>query len=432
MPSRAEFRGTIEGALRAISIGLLAWMLWLSLDQRNDDKVESTNSARLAASLREWSSSGIPPKQVAVQLDKSPSPADRDWLAALDAGGSDVTWSGSLPAAAVAVDPIASPRGGFNILSAAPAGAKVTLIDDVGPLDSAQAQGGGARFSIPTIAGEIRAKVSGTVTEASAPDSLRIKRVLVLGSAGWEAKFVVAALEEDGWKVDALLRVAPTVSVSQGTISSIDTARYSAVVALDETAGAFASDIVRYVASGGGAVIAGTAANIAGLSPIRPGSPGRVIGGALLASEPGATTLKAVPVIPIDGIRGDAAILDRRDGAVAAAARRHLAGRVLQEGYTDTWRWRMSGGDGSVAEHRAWWTRAVAGIAYAPPVARPTVAVSDNAPIAALVEALGPSSPRPNSTLASSAASISLWWLFGLLAASLLGEWASRRFRGVR
>ncbi len=432
MPSRAEVRGTVETGLRALSLGLLAWMLWLSLAPRTDDTVESTSSARLAASLREWSATGIPPAGIAVQLDQTPRPGDRDWLAALRAAGSDVTWNGNLPAAAIGVDPIASPRGGFTVLSAAPGGARVTLVDDIGPLDSAVAQGGGARFGIPAIAGVIRAKVSGTLAEAGQPDSITIKRVLVLGSAGWEAKFVVAALEEDGWKVDALLRVAPTVNVSQGTVSPIDTSRYSAVVALDEAAAPFASDIVRYVASGGGAVIAGTAASIGGFLPIRPGAPGRVIGGALLASAPGSTTLEAVPVIAIDGLRSDAIILDRRDGVVAAAARRHVAGRVIQQGYSDTWRWRMSGGDASPGEHRAWWSRAVAGIAYAPSIAHVSASAADNAPVAALVGSLGPSSPRPDSTLASSAASISLWWLFGLLAASLLGEWASRRFRGVR
>ena len=46
--------------------------------------------------------------------------------------------------------------------------------------------------------------------------------------------------------------------------------------------------------------------------------------------------------------------------------------------------------------------------------------------------ALGPASSVKHAEVAKAPFSIPMWWLFGLLAASLLAEWASRRLRGVR
>ena len=117
---------------------------------------------------------------------------------------------------------------------------------------------------------------------------------------------------------------------------------------------------------------------------------------------------------------------------VAVAARRFGSGRVVQLGYVDTWRWRMSGGENSVAEHRKWWTSAVAGVAYAPALAPTVSGLVDNAPVARLIESLGRPASAENAPLASTAASISLWWLFAILSLSLLAEWVSRRTRGVR
>lgn len=432
MPSRAEIRGRIETVLRAVSIGLLGWMLWLSLDRGKPETVASAGSVNLGEALRAWSLAGAPPNRISVQLDSIPPTRDRDWLAALRSAGSSVSWSGDLPAVGVDVQPVASPRGGLTVLTAAPSAARIELIDDIGALDTADARGGGARFAIPSASGIVSAKVGGTIASAREVDNVQIRRVLVIGNAGWESKFVVAALEEDGWEVDAQMRVAPGISVTQGSINPIDTSRYAAVVALDGSAASHASDIVRYVAHGGGVILAGTASSVDAFSPIRAGAPGRSTGGTLLASDPGATTLRAVPLVPIAVMRGDAIVLDRRDGAIAAAARRHAGGRVLQQGYVDTWRWRMGGGDASLAEHRAWWTRAVAGVAYAPRIARSASGPADAAPVAGLIASLGDPSPRQASSLASAASSVSLWWLFALLSLSLIAEWASRRMRGAR
>jgi hypothetical protein len=90
----------------------------------------------------------------------------------------------------------------------------------------------------------------------------------------------------------------------------------------------------------------------------------------------------------------------------------------------------MGGADESPEQHRAWWTRMVASVAYAPHYARPGAVESDAAPVAQLFDALGGPSRMPGQSLANAAGSISLWMLFVILSLSLLAEWASRRLRG--
>lgn len=430
MPSRAEIRGTLELALRATSLLVLGWMLWLSLDRGRPERVVSARSSNLAQALRDWSSSGVAPDRAAVQLDSTPSPVERDWMRALAHSGSRVTWKGSLPASAVAVHPVASPRGGLRVLVAAPSANRVTVEDELGLIEGATAAAGGAQFDVPSAVGQVVAKIGSTRARAILADSIRLGRVLVLGVAGWESKFVTSALEEAGWKVDAEMRVAPSVDVTQGALSAIDTSRYSAVVALDASAAARASEINRYVASGGGLVLAGITGSLDAFASVRAGATGRVQVPSVLEAEPGSTTLQSLSLLPIGTLRSDAVRLDARRGVTAAAARRHGSGRVVQEGYLDTWRWRMSGGDDSPAAHREWWSRLISSVAYAPTV-RSAGGTADNAPNARLIEALGAPSP-PSASLATAAGSISLWLLFAILSISLLAEWASRRLRGLR
>jgi len=432
MPSRAEVRGGIETGLRVLSIVLLVALLWRSLDRSSARSVVSSRSANLESAVKDWSVAGKPPDSIVVHLDSTASPLISAWLAALRGAGSALAWSGDLPALGVAVNRVASPRGGLSVLVAAPRGERIRIGDDVGVIDTAHARQGGARFTVPSANGAVVASVNGSSAKAFLADSVLLRRLLVLGTAGWESKFVTAALEEDGWKVDAQMRVAPGVSVVQGSIGPIDTARYSAVIALDAAAAAEVGDIARYAASGGGVIIAGTAASIGAFGPLRAASPGRLDASPTLASEPGSVSLRSLSLVSLASLRGDAIILDSRSNVVAAAARRHVAGRVLQHGYTDTWRWRMSGGDRSVAEHRDWWTRAVASVAYAPRIERSSVAEADEAPYARVVESLGPPSNESGARGVVLAGAIPLWWLFALLLVSLLAEWASRRLRGAR
>lgn len=433
MPSRAEIRSGFENVLRALSLLLLGWMLWLSLDRGRTETVVSARSARLDAALNDWSRSGLAHDRIAVALDSTPRPAQRDWLRALRGAGSTVTWSGDLDPVAVSSRSVASPRGGIAVMAAS-SGRDVRIADEVGALDTAAARNGGAAFTIPSAIGFLEARSSGSVARGSLPDSVRVKRVLVLGTAGWESKFIVAALEESGWTVDASMYVAPGVSVTQGSTSPLDTTRYSAVIAVDGAAASRAGEIARFVASGGGLIIAGVAGSIDGFGGLRPGNPGRSTAASVEQSENSPTTLASLGAVPLAALRPDAIPLERRGPVVVAAARRHGSGRVLQLGYLETWRWRLSGGDESLGDHREWWTKAVAGVAYAPrlPGTSAVAVDQDPAPVASLVGALGQPSEARGANLSSAAGTISLWWLAAALALCLLGEWTSRRLRGMK
>jgi hypothetical protein len=434
MPSRAEIRGGLEVTLRGVSLIILAWMLWSSLDRESAATVVEARSGNLDAAIRDWTSAGLAPDRIVVELDSTPSRLQRDWLRALSRSGSALSWSGDIAPIAVSAQRIAAPRGGMVVLAATDGAQPLQLFDDVGALDTATTRNGGATFRVPAATGFIGARSAGNVARAAQPDSVRIRRLLVLGSAGWESKFVTAALEEDGWSVDAAMSVAPGVTVTQGATAPIDTSRYSAVIALDEAAAARAPEIGRYVSSGGGLVLAGSASRSAGFAALRAATPGRLEAPAALSSEAPAT-LASLGFLPASLLKGDAIPLGRSGASTVLAARRHGGGRVLQQGYLDTWRWRMSGGDESLDDHREWWSRAVASVAYAPAVrstAENLGESADNAPTAGVIDALGPTSSRVGPSLASAAASISLWWLFAALALCLLGEWASRRLRGMR
>ena len=76
-------------------------------------------------------------------------------------------------------------------------------------------------------------------------------RVFVLGRVGWEAKFTIAALEEAGWEVDARLRLADTLFVTQGASRTPVPGMHAAVVALDTVLGAAAAQLTRFVRAGG-------------------------------------------------------------------------------------------------------------------------------------------------------------------------------------
>jgi len=432
MRSRVSGRQIAEHALRSASIGVLGLMLWQSLDDGVATSAVSARSGRLADALPEWTTISVAPELIAIRLDSAPTPRERDWLAALRGAGSDVRWSGNVAASAIAVQPVVSPKGGLVVMVAAPDNAVVELSDELGVIDSVRAAGEGAGFTVPVADGVLTARVGGTASRAALADSVTIRRLLVIGDAGWESKFVVAALEEDGWKVDADIRVAPGIGVSQGATASIDSSRYAAVIVLDASGAARSRQIAAYARSGGGVILAGRAASADEFAELRAGATGSEATGSAMQTSAGPTTLRTLSLVPIVNLKPDALALDRRAALVAAAARRHSAGRVMQHGYADTWRWRMSGGGNSVSEHRQWWTSAVASVAYAPRIVLPRVDETDAAPLAALTAALGPATASESASGGDGERVLSMWWLFGLLSVSLIGEWASRRLRGVR
>ena len=87
--------------MRGVSLVLLAWMLWLSLDRGRPETAVSAKSADLDQALADWSRRGLAPDRIAVELDSTPGPAQRDWLRALRGAGSSLERSGSLEPVAV-------------------------------------------------------------------------------------------------------------------------------------------------------------------------------------------------------------------------------------------------------------------------------------------------------------------------------------------
>ena len=425
MPSRADLRIRLEHVLRGIVIAVLAVMLWQSLFQQTVVGGQSVKARGVSGgALARWGALGSAPSSIHAQLDSVPSPVERAWLGALAGAGSAVTWSGDLSPTMIDARPVASPTGGTKVLVAAPNGSSVTLSDELGAIGTVTAKTAGATFTLRSVAGSVTARVKGSGASTVQRDSVVLHRILVIGAAGWESKFVVAALEEEGWKVDAFIRVAPGVDVTQGPTAVIDTSRYSAVVALDGSASPYANRIITFVRTGGGVVLEPQAASLEAMAPLRSG--------------------------PFISLRSDSVPLARRAGSVPIAARRigaaspfplpaspyplpaTPAGRALQIGYEDTWRWRMGGGDGAVRDHREWWTGLVSRVAHAPLVTRAADSIStDEAPMIGLVAAIG--AVTPAETIARLSGTPSDWatWLLLVLALALTGEVASRRMRGA-
>jgi hypothetical protein len=411
-------RVRIEQFLRGVVIAVLAVMLWQSLRGTGGSGARVIRGRGLGGNaLPRWSALANPPGRIHVQLDSTPAPLERAWLGALVGAGTNVSWNGELAPVMIEARPIASPTGGTRLLVAAPSGNSIVLSDDIGPIDTVRPQSTGASIDLGSVSDRVTASAKGSLASTLRRDSLVLKKVLAIGTASWESKFMVAALEEDGWKVDAFIRVAPGVDVTQGPAAAIDTSRYSVVIALDSAASPYASRINEYVRNGGGLVLGPGAAALGAMAGLRAGN---------------------VADSSIAALRGDAIPLQKRSSAVTVAARRVGAGRIVQLGYADTWRWRMTGGDDGVRDHRKWWTGLVGSVASAGVLTR-EVAIKpthrsgtsgDEAPFAGLVAAIGTSSP----SIGSASFGKSADWrvlLFAVLAVALLAEIALRRARGA-
>jgi len=428
-PDRGRIRLWLERAAHLAGIAIILWFLIDSLWTRPGANAEAVEVGALPAELRRWSTTASP-HRVHLQVDGAIQPAHRDWLAAIAAAGSEVTWNGdSVMPLAIALDPVADPDGGTRVRVAAPAGTTVVLEDDLGAMDSVSAGSAGAQFLTysPLAAGRVR---SGSFTAAGVVrDSLEFGRLLVVGRVNWESAMVVAALEERGWEVDAILALSPKGDVKQGApVERIDPDRYSAVVLLDSVSLVSATQLIRYVRNGGGLVMTARTNASPALAPLRVGR----IGATVPATEPFDTTfpmpqrsLALTSILP----EGDAVPLERRDHLVAVAARRVERGRVAVIGYDDTWRWRMAGGRNGLEDYRAWWATVVAGVANVRHFPIDQSRLADETPLATLVDRLGPPAELP--THARRRPAHMQAWLFGALAALLLAQWLSRRLRGA-
>ncbi|HEX7089511.1 MAG TPA: hypothetical protein VF192_05205 [Longimicrobiales bacterium] len=417
----------LERCAHLLGIAIIAWLLADSLRPRPAAGPEVVGTGGLAAELRRWSTVAAP-GEVHLTVDSAVSPAHREWLAALAAAGTGVSWDGdSVPPLAVALDPVPDPAGGTRIWATAPPGTMLVLEDDVGAIDSVAAGGTGARFSTGFPLRAVRVRSGAFVAESVLRDSISFGRVLVVGRVGWESGMVTAALEERGWEVDARLALSPKGDVVQGgPLEELDPARYSAVIVLDSAALVGPGRLVRYVREGGGLVITARAASAAALAPLRVGRAGRVVAPVepfdTSAADP-RRSLGFTSIVPAE----DAVPLELRGELVAVAARRVDRGRVVLVGYDDTWRWRMAGGAGAVEAHRAWWAALVASVARVDHAPLPGIA--DEAPLATMVQLLGSPSSRPAE--AAAAGRLSRGWAFAALAAALLLQWLSRRLRGA-
>ena len=424
-------RRIAEMVLRAIALAALAALLWRAVRPPVPSGVDIARGA-LEPSLARWTVTS--PADVHVVLDASPDARSRDWIRALARAGTRTRWSATraIGASAVVAEPAVEPDGGTRVRVATTAGEPVSIRDAAGLIDSLP-RGGAAELELASVSGAVRAKGATFTASTAVRDTIALRPILVLGVAGWESKFTIAALEERGWRVASRLRVAPAVEITQGPLGAIDTARYSAVIALDSSAASSADAITRYVRSGGGVVLAGGTARLAALAPVAPGSVGRRIAG-VAGAVASAAPRTGLGVFPVASVRRDAVALESRGDAVTVAARRVDAGRVIQSGYDETWRWRMAGGDAAVFAHREWWSRVVSAVAYAPLAPRSSAGevVIDEAPLASLIDALGAPTPLDASVRPHTDGARATGVLFALAVVSLLLEWASRRLRGAR
>jgi len=276
--------------------------------------------------------------------------------------------------------------------------------------------------------GALTAKSGATFAPVGMPSAAALRPVLIVGSAGWEAKFTAAALEEQGWIVEQRVFVAPGAVVTQGSVATLDTAHYSAIVALDTVLGPVAPSIARFVREGGGLVLLGAAANASAVRAIAPAHAGAKRAAESRAFD-GAAPLNATPLYPLESLRNDAIRIAARGTLVSEAARREGAGRVLQAGFDETWRWRMEGGTDAVAAHRAWWSRMVGSVAATPLASDERGRSAEGAPLARLIDALGPAVSAPPDSSAPHRLPV---WLLPAILLALLAEWGSRRWRGAQ
>jgi hypothetical protein len=381
----------LAAALRAFVLVLLAAALFLPALWR--DAPASARPFRVtdrtsAAEIGRAAAGPSAPPLIVRETVRAPTAAELDALAA--AGGRAPILA-AIPerAAVVSVDPPSHPRAGraaaipFRVRAAPGAEVMVRLGDEAGALDSVRvrtddggraagafrvrpARSGWREWSVE--AGERRATVGAWVDTAGAP-----RVVIRAGLPGWEARFIVRALEESGARVDVRFDLGRGMAVAQGGGDAITPARLAAadvVLVLDGAplSAGEAAALSRYAAGGGGVLVAGDRA--AALGAIRAGRSATPFD----ASAIRWTAPAELAVLPADRIRvtavpfavvGAPAVLAAGSAQGGLLAVRPLGrGRAASLGLVDTWRWRMEAG--RVEEHREFWRGLVDWLASAP------------------------------------------------------------------
>jgi hypothetical protein len=418
-------RSRLETACRVGAFAVLGWLLGTSIIPVRGGRLERVRTSDLASRLPQLTKSA---GNVAIHVTMPTTPElwQTDWLRALDHSGRALSWSGTPPAVAMSVEPIVDPDGGTRVDVAAPNGSLVTLRDDASEIDSVRIANLGATIATPIAVGTLGGRANGQTFAAPAADSVHLRSVMVVGAAGWEGKYIVSSLEERGWPVIVRFTVAPNVDVTQGAIQALDTSRVGVLIAIDTMVATLGTSVERFVRLGGGLVLAGQASTARNVASIAPGAIAQRTRPNVKPTD--TVRLGSTGFYPVS-LKDESIALDKRPDGIAVAARRVGAGRVIQVGYDDSWRWRMAGASGSERAHREWWSRIVASVAYAPAGPPAIASNAAAAPLVALTNRLGP--PR---VLASDVPSppIDRRWLIALLMLLLLVEWASRRLRGMR
>ncbi|MBC7842476.1 MAG: hypothetical protein H7099_09190, partial [Gemmatimonadaceae bacterium] len=314
------------------------------------------------------------------------------------------------------------------------------LSDAAGAIDSTPLSKSGMASRTGPVQGALRVGTR-TSTAAASPLSASVPavaRVLVLGDATWESRFLIATFEEDGWPVDAAVTLSPKVRITQGAATLPSRGRHSVVVVLPGTPSSTIAALPAFVRSGGGLVIVGRAARIGALASLRAGTPGATVDGEV-GAEASDAARHGLDLVPISSLVAGAISLESRDGKIAVAARRVGAGRVVQVGYDNSWLWRMAGNDDAPVMHRRWWTALLSGVVpMSAPVSRialdPAHDTLDAAPIAALARDLGLPTVQAQGTAIRSQSFIEhldAQWLLALAVLSLVASWTLRRWRGL-
>jgi hypothetical protein len=434
MPSPAE-RRLLERALRAV--GLVSLAVLLVQAWRGESARAPLRVVPAADAARTLAAAPLTSDTLAITTDTALDRVTTAWLAARRDAGAPARWGSAkgIAPSALAIEPSLDPGGGVRALVAATSKSTVRLADSAGVIDSANVNGSGVSFAIATPVGAATARVNGSPARAVASAPARPKAVVILARAGWEPKFIAAALEERGWPAEARFIVRPDTAVVQGSPARFDTARVAVVIALDNSAVAQAGAIAAFVRSGGGLILGPDAAAQSAFAELRAGTPG-TRQAPVAISVSAAHPRRALPLVPIEALATGAVALERQGEVIAVAARRLGAGRVLQVGFEDTWRWRMTGPEGAREAHRRWWASLVASASPEPlPQAthsRRGAVEGADAPLARMVADLGapdPAAATPSGSPESGGGPS--WWWGALALVSLLGEWASRRLRGV-
>ena len=431
--------GAVMHGVALVSIALLLWH-FLTPDRARSDVVRVSSGGGLDASIAALVTA--PSNSVTVQLLVAPHARSRATLRALRASGHTVTLSAdSAPAPlAVSIEEEWHALGGVRIQTVSSGSVSAKLADAAGHMDSLTLTATGAEIRPGPVQGALHvstlaARASASPLTARAPD---VARVLVVGAATWESRFLIAALEEGGWPVDAAVSLSPKVTITQGALRTPSRERHSIVVVLPGAPASAVAALPDFVRRGGGLVIVGAAARSGGLATLRAGTAGAATEGEV-GAEASADARRGLELTPIAALASDAVVLERQHGKVAIAARRVGAGRVVQVGYENSWLWRMAGNDAAPAAHRRWWSTILSGVVpQTAPIRRtqlnPGHDTLDAAPIAALARDLGLPAIRPAKVATVSQsfmASLDPRWLLSLAVLSLVMSWTMRRWRGL-